>query len=104
MQDKALMAIGLAKRAGQAVFGTELVRSCAKSGKAKLIIIAADASENTKKEISDTAEFYKVRYTVSSYTMAQLSGAAGLMRNSSSVAITDENLTVLIKNTMNTKM
>ncbi len=104
MQDRFLMAIGLAKRAGQASFGTEMVRNCAKAGKAKLIIVASDVSENTKKEISDTAAFYKTECIMSCYTMSQLSAAAGLLRNTSSVAVTDENMTVLIKNSINTKM
>ena len=104
MQDKFLSAVGLARRAGHAVFGTELVRSSAKAGKAKIIIVASDVSENTKKEITDTAAFYKTECIISCYTMAQLSTAAGLMRNTSSVAITDENMTVLIKKSINTKM
>ncbi len=104
MQDKTLMAIGLARKAGKAVFGTEQVRDSAKSGRAKLIILASDISENTKKEITDTANFYNTEYIISCYTMAQLSSAAGLLRSTSSVAITDENMTVLVKNSNNTKM
>lgn len=104
MQDKFLSAIGLARRAGYAIFGTELVRSCAKSGKAKLIIVASDVSDNTRKEITDTAAFYNTECIISCYTMAQLSSAAGLLRNTSSLAVTDENMTVLVKNSINTKM
>ena len=104
MQDKFLSAIGLAKRAGAAVFGTEMVRNSAKSSKAKLIIVASDVSENTRKEIADTATYYKTECIFSHYTMAELSKAAGLLRNTSSVAITDLNMTVLIKNSQHTKM
>lgn len=104
MQDKFLSAIGLAKRARGAVFGTEEVRNSAKSGKAKLIIVASDASANTTKEITDTAAFYKTECIVSSYTMAELSMATGFLKNVSSLAVTDRNLTVLIKKAMNTKM
>lgn len=104
MQDKFLMAVGLAKRSGNAVFGTEQVRNSAKAGKAKLIIVASDVSDNTRKEISDTAAFYKTECIMSCYTMAQISNAAGLMRNTSSIAVTDGNMTVLFKNSINTKM
>lgn len=104
MQDRFLMALGLAKRAGQAVFGTEQVRDSAKAGKARLIIVACDVSENTKKEITDTAAFYKTECIISCYTMAQISSAVGLMRSTSSAAVTDENMTVLVKNSINTKM
>ena len=31
-----------------------------KSGRAKLVIVASDASENTKKKFRDMCEFYKV--------------------------------------------
>ena len=104
MQNKFLSAIGLAKRAGQAVFGTEMVQNSARSGKAKLIIVASDVSNNTRKELNDTAAYYKTECIGVDCTMAQLSAAAGLLRNTSSVAITDENLTVLVKNSLNTKM
>ena len=104
MQDKFLSAIGLARRAGAIAMGTAEVRDSAKKGKAKLIIVASDVSENTKKEITDTATFYQVEYIISHYTMAELSNAVGLMRSTSSVAVTDSNLTLLIKNSQNTKM
>ena len=103
MQDKFLSALGLAKRSGKAVFGTEQVRDCAKSGKAKFIIVASDVSENTKKEISDTAAYYKTECIISHYTMKEMSDAVGLMRNISSMALTDDNITILVKSA-NTKM
>lgn len=104
MQDKFLSALGLARRARGAVFGTSEVRSSAKSGKAKLIIVASDVSDNTRKEITDTAAFYNTDCIISCYTMAQLSSAVGLLRSTSSVALTDENLTVLVKKSLSDKM
>ena len=104
MQDKFLSAIGLARRSGKAVYGTEQVRNLAKAGKARLIILASDASESTKKEIIDTASFYNADYVSLNYTMAELSSASGLFRNISSIAITDENIATLVKNSISTKM
>ena len=101
MQDKFLSAIGLAKRAGGAVFGTEMVRNSAKKGLAKLIIVAKDVSKSTLKEITDTATFYNTEFIISNYTMTELSSASGLLRSTSSVALLDENLTVLVKNSLN---
>ena len=49
-RDKVLSLIGLAMKAGQVVSGEFSVEKCIKSGKAKLVIIATDASENTKKK------------------------------------------------------
>lgn len=100
MQDKFLSAIGLAKRAGGAVFGTEMVRDSAKKGLAKLIIIAKDVSKNTLKEITDTATFYNTEFIISNYTMTELSSATGLLRSTSSIAVLDGNLTVLVKNSL----
>ena len=100
MQDKFLSAIGLAKRAGGAVFGTEMVRDSAKKGLAKLIIIAKDVSKNTLKEIADTATFYNTEFIISNYTMTELSSATGLLRSTSSIAVLDGNLTVLVKNSL----
>jgi ribosomal protein L7Ae-like RNA K-turn-binding protein len=100
MQDKFLSAIGLAKRAGGAVFGTEMVRDSAKKGLAKLIIIAKDVSKNTLKEITDTATFYNTEFIISNYTMTELSSATGLLRSTSSIAVLDGNLTILVKNSL----
>lgn len=103
MQDRFLSAVGLAKRSGKAVFGTEMVRDSAKAKKACLIILASDISDGTRKEILDTAVFYETEYIISCYTMAQLSSAMGLLRNVSSLAVTDKNIAILIKNSI-TKM
>ena len=56
-RDKVLSLIGLAMKAGQVVFSVE---KCIKSGKARLVIIATDASENTKKKFEDKCKFYHV--------------------------------------------
>lgn len=49
MADKILSFIGLGARAGKLIYGSEAGSSAVRSGKAHLVIIAADASENTKK-------------------------------------------------------
>ena len=50
---KALNLIGLAQRAGKAVSGGFSVEKAVKEGRAALVIIAEDASDNTKKEVSE---------------------------------------------------
>ncbi|NLG04564.1 MAG: 50S ribosomal protein L7ae [Clostridia bacterium] len=59
-QNKSLQMIGMAKRAGDVVSGEFMTEKCVKSGKAKLVIIATDASDNTKKMFHNMCEFYKV--------------------------------------------
>lgn len=46
---KAERLIGLATRAGKTITGIELCEKAVKSGKAKLVILAKDASEESKK-------------------------------------------------------
>lgn len=58
--DKILGMIGLAKKAGKAVSGETLCLAAVKEGKARLLIIACDASENTKKQMKNSCEFYGV--------------------------------------------
>ena len=59
-RDKILSLVGLAVRAGRCVSGESLTESEVKSGKACLVIIASDASENTKKKFRDMCKFYRV--------------------------------------------
>ena len=59
-RDRILNLIGLAMKAGKVVSGEFSVEKCIKSGKARLVIIASDASENTKKKFEDKCKFYHV--------------------------------------------
>ena len=59
-RDKVLNLIGLAMKAGHVVSGEFSVEKYIKSGKAKLVIIATDASQNTKKKFEDNCKFYNV--------------------------------------------
>ena len=58
--------LGLAKKAGKACCGARLCEQAVKERKAKLVIIATDASEQTKKSISDCCKYYKVKYAEAS--------------------------------------
>ena len=57
-RDKVLSLIGLAMKAGKCVSGETMTESETKSGKAKFVIVAGDASENTKKKFGDMCKFY----------------------------------------------
>ena len=59
-QDKILSLIGLATKAGKTASGEFLTERETKAGKAYLVIVAADASENTKKKFREMCKFYKV--------------------------------------------
>lgn len=59
-QDKVLSLVGLATKAGKTVSGEFMTERETKSGKASLVIVADDSSDNTKKKFRDMCEFYKV--------------------------------------------
>ena len=60
--DKVLGMIGLARRAGVLYAGIDIALDAIKSRRAKLVIIAADASQGTKKTVTDSCRFYKTEY------------------------------------------
>lgn len=54
--------VGLCRAAGGITSGTELVLGEVRRGRAKLVLIADDASDRTKKQIADKCTYYKVKY------------------------------------------
>lgn len=52
--------IGLATKAGKTVSGEFMTEKSVKEGKAYLVMIAEDASDNTKKKFRNMCEFYQV--------------------------------------------
>ena len=59
-RDDFFFMLGLAMRAGQLTFGEDGVRKAIASGSAKLVLLDAGASENTKKRMRDSAAYYGV--------------------------------------------
>lgn len=60
MQNKILSLVGLAMKAGKVVSGEFSTEKAVKEGKASLVIVAEDASDNTKKLFLDKCDFYQV--------------------------------------------
>ncbi len=58
--NKALSMISLATKAGKTVSGEFCTEKEVKCGRAELVIVADDASENTKKKFQNMCEFYEV--------------------------------------------
>jgi ribosomal protein L7Ae-like RNA K-turn-binding protein len=59
-QDKVLGMLGLAKRAGAIESGEFSAEKAVKTFRSHLIILAGDASENTRKKFTDKASFRKI--------------------------------------------
>ena len=58
--NKVLSLVGLATKAGKTVSGEFSTEKSVKSGKSFLVIVADDASENTKKKFRNMCEFYDI--------------------------------------------
>ena len=59
-KNKILSLLGLATKAGKVVSGEFSTEKAVKSGKGLLVVIAEDASDNTKKKFSNMCHFYEV--------------------------------------------
>ncbi len=96
--DKVLSLLGLAMRGRNLVSGEFQTENAVKDGSAMLVIVAEDASENTKKLFKDKCSFYNV--PVYGYgTKAELGRAIGKDLRSS-LAVTDGGLAQAIEKAM----
>lgn len=64
MPNPILNMIGLATKAGKTVSGEFKVEEAIKKYKAELVILAGDASENTKKHFSDMCNYRNIPWCV----------------------------------------
>lgn len=60
MQNKVLSLLGLATRSRNLESGEFMTEKAVKQGKAYLVIVATDSSDNTKKQFENMCNFYKV--------------------------------------------
>ena len=85
--------LGLAARARRLAVGTELVTQTVRAGKAHTVIVAHDASDNTKKRIFNCCQYYEcecLEAPISSSGLANAVGKTGLI---TTVAVTDAQMT-----------
>ena len=59
--NKLLGMLGLAKRAGKLSVGAFVCDKMIRSGRARLVILACDASQNTKKSVTDSCKYYNIK-------------------------------------------
>jgi len=85
---KILSMFGLAARAGRLASGEFQTETAVKSGTAYLVVVAEDASENTRKLFSDKCSFYKIP-VITLGTKEELGHAIG-KEFRASLAILDE--------------
>ena len=96
---KILSLFGLAARAGKIVSGEFQTETAVKSGTAHLVVVAADASGNTKKLFTDKCTFYKI--PVITYGTKEALGHAIGKEFRSSLAVLDEGFANAVMKKMN---
>lgn len=89
-QNKALSMLSIATKAGSTVTGEFSTEKAVKEGRACLVVVAADASDNTKKKFSDMCKYYHVTMKVFSDKVS-LGNACG-KEFRASLAVVDKGL------------
>lgn len=87
-QDKMLSMLGLAQKAGKVASGEFSTEKAIKSGKASIVIVADDSSDNTKKMFKNMCDYYKV--PVYYYSDKETLGHAIGKQFRASLAVIDE--------------
>ena len=94
-QSKALYMIGLATKAGKTASGEFCTEKEVKTGRAALVIVAGDASDNTKKKFRNMCDYYRVPLAVYG-GKEELGGSIG-QEYRASLAVTDPGLAGAIR-------
>lgn len=70
--------LGIARKAGKIVPGTERVRDSVRAGgDIRIVFVAGDVSENTGKRISNCCDYYEVKCVVTDIPAEKLGNAVG---------------------------
>jgi ribosomal protein L7Ae-like RNA K-turn-binding protein len=94
-EQKLLSLLGLAQRAGKALSGEFTIERNVRSGKVQCLIVASDASENTRKKYRDMSQYYGVA-CFEVLSKESLSGGIG-KENRAAIAVTDPGMAQALK-------
>ena len=97
---KTLSYLGLARRCGKCAVGSDAVMSAVRktgSEEKVAVILASDASERTKKQISDKCAHYGVTLVKDLLTGDEIASAVGKKMTVSTAALTEKNLASAIR-------
>lgn len=99
MNEKFFSMIGMARRAGKLSAGEAAVKDAVRRQTAELVILAADASENTKKSVTNSCSFYKIS-VIEVPLMDKLGECIGCARTAA-VSVNDYNLAKAVSDKFN---
>ena len=97
MQSKLLKYIGFASAARALVLGTDLVLTSIRKRQARIVILAADPSARTAKQIQDKSKYYNIPLLHTEYTMEELAQTVGKSAPVAAIAVTDAGFAAAIK-------
>ena len=101
MVDRVLSMLGIAAKAGNVVSGEFSTEKAVKTGKAYLVIVSEEASDNTKKMFENMTDFYGVPCFY--YGTKEDLGRAIGKQFRASLAVTDENLSKAVEKLLGNK-
>ncbi|MBQ7300799.1 MAG: ribosomal L7Ae/L30e/S12e/Gadd45 family protein [Clostridia bacterium] len=88
--------LGIAKKAGRVIAGTNLVTDAVRSGSPSkcphAVFLASDVSGNTRKRITNCCTYYEIPLYDIPLTVAEVGDAIGKSGSTSAVGITDAGL------------
>ncbi len=87
---KLLGFLGIARKAGRLVCGTELVTQAVRNKKCCAVLCAADISPNTEKRLTDSCSFHRVPLRKTDIPMEAFSRALGKSSPVAAVAVTED--------------
>ena len=97
MNNKFLFMLGLCRKAGKLIIGTDLVTKSLPSKKAYLVIYTSDASSNTEKKVTDKCKYYGTECIKAPFDSFEVSSAIGKDGAICTLGITDLNLASQLK-------
>ena len=97
MNNKFLFMLGLCRKAGKLIMGTDLVTKSLPSKKTYLVIYTSDASDNTKKRVTDKCSFYGVEAVMTEQGSLLIADAIGKSGAVCTLGITDINFAAQLK-------
>ena len=94
-RDNVLSLLGIARKAGKVASGEFQTEQAVKSGRARLVLLSTEASDNTKKKFLNMCDFYKV--PAYSYGKKEELGAAIGCEYRACAAVLDQGLALSIE-------
>ncbi len=90
-EKKLLGLLGFSARARKLVTGTDLCRDEIRRGRLPLVLVAGDASDNTKKRIADACKYYGTDMCIVPISAGELSERIGKTGSIAVIGVTDMN-------------